>query len=209
EESEKLDLKDAETGFERLRATFGQFTVDLLHGRMTSDQKEETMRRFEEGEIHLLVSTTVIEVGVDIPNATVMLIEHAERFGLSQLHQLRGRIGRGEHPSTCILMAEYPRSPEADTRLRTMVRTDDGFEISEVDLKLRGAGDFFGTRQSGLPDLRIADIVTDTEILITARQAAFELTEMDPDLESEEHRLLACYYEAFYREDRFNLSRIG
>ena len=209
EESEKLDLKDAETGFERLRATFGQFTVDLLHGRMTSDQKEETMRRFEEGEIHLLVSTTVIEVGVDIPNATVMLIEHAERFGLSQLHQLRGRIGRGEHASTCILMAEYPRSPEADTRLRTMVRTDDGFEISEVDLKLRGAGDFFGTRQSGLPDLRIADIVTDTEILITARQAAFELTEMDPDLESEEHRLLACYYDAFYREDRFNLSRIG
>ncbi|TDI72380.1 MAG: ATP-dependent DNA helicase RecG [Bacteroidetes bacterium] len=209
EESEKLDLKDAESGYEGLVEEFPEMKVDLIHGRMSSEQKDSVMMRFVGGDTHILVSTTVIEVGVDVPNATVMMIEHAERFGLSQLHQLRGRVGRGEHKSTCILIAHFKRSAEADERLRTMVETNDGFEISEVDLKLRGAGDFFGTRQSGLPDLKIADIVADTEILIQAREAAFRLAEGDPDLIGPENESLGEYFRAFYGREVANLSRVG
>jgi len=209
EESEKLDLKDAENGYEKLVAEFPDMTVDLIHGRMSSEQKESAMKKFVDGETQILVSTTVIEVGVDVPNATVMMIEHAERFGLSQLHQLRGRVGRGPHRSTCILIAHFKRSSEADERLRTMVETNDGFKISEVDLKLRGAGDFFGTRQSGLPDLKIADIVADTEILIQAREAAFELVAKDPNLDDPGNESLGAYFRAFYGREVMNLSRVG
>ncbi|MEM1041546.1 MAG: ATP-dependent DNA helicase RecG [Bacteroidota bacterium] len=187
EESEKLDLKDAETGFENLQERFRPYRVDLVHGRMFAYEKEEAMDRFKSGETDILVATTVIEVGVDVSNATVMVIEHAERFGLSQLHQLRGRVGRGAEQSYCLLMADYKRSAEAEERLEAMLATDDGFVISETDLKLRGAGDFFGTRQSGLPAFKLADVVRDAELLSLAREAAFALVERDPDLRQAEH----------------------
>jgi ATP-dependent DNA helicase RecG len=182
EESEKLDLKDAISGYEQLQKELSPHAVGLIHGRMTTDEKEAAMRSFNSGEIEVLVATTVVEVGVDVPNATVMMIEHAERFGLSQLHQLRGRVGRSHHQSYCILMADFKRSAEAKERLEAMVRTTDGFEISEADLRLRGGGDVFGTRQSGLPELKIADVITDQRILQAARKAAFRLAEEDPHL---------------------------
>ena len=173
EESEKIDLKDAESGYEALSDTFAPHAVDLIHGRMASDEKDAAMGRFHQGETKVLVATTVIEVGVDVANATVMLIEHAERFGISQLHQLRGRVGRGSKQSYCILMADYRRTQEARDRLRAMIGTNDGFKISEIDLNLRGYGDFFGTKQSGLPDMKIAALPADEDILTLARQAAF------------------------------------
>jgi ATP-dependent DNA helicase RecG len=151
----------------------------------------------------------VIEVGVDVPNATVMLIEHAERFGLSQLHQLRGRVGRGGAQSYCILMADYRQSAEARQRLDAMASTDDGFQISEMDLKLRGAGDFFGTRQSGLPDLRIADITEDVEILVQAREAAAELLRRDPSLADDAHTGLRAHYEHYYAPRSLGFARVG
>jgi ATP-dependent DNA helicase RecG len=183
EESEKLDLRDATRMAEHLRRdVFPTFRVGLLHGRVKSDEKESIMREFKEGGIQVLVSTTVIEVGIDIPNASVMVVEHAERFGLSQLHQLRGRIGRGRHPSRCILMAPYRCSEEAKVRLRAMEKTTDGFRIAEEDLNLRGPGEFFGTRQAGFPDFRVAHILRDTSILVEARREAFRLIEQDPEL---------------------------
>jgi ATP-dependent DNA helicase RecG len=173
EESEKLDLRPAMKMFEHLSANvFPEFQVGLLHGRLSSSEKDEVMSRFKKGNIQILVSTTVVEVGVDVPNATIMLIEHAERFGLSQLHQLRGRIGRGRKKSYCLLLAADPRTPEADERLRTMTETTDGFKIAEVDLKLRGPGEFFGTRQSGIPAFRIANLLRDQEILEWAKREA-------------------------------------
>jgi len=209
EESEKMDLKDAENGYENLREQFPDYTVGLVHGRMGSDQKENAMERFKDETIDILVSTTVIEVGVDVPNATVMLVEHAERFGLSQLHQLRGRVGRSEKQSYCILMAGYKRSQEAKQRLEAMVRTNDGFEISETDLQIRGAGDFFGTRQSGMPDLKIADITEDTAILEEARDAAFALVERDPHLRADEHECLRQRYQDSYAEHGLGFARVG
>lgn len=190
DESEKLDLKDAESGFQELQTRFRPYRVDLVHGRMLPYEKEEAMDRFKSGETDILVATTVIEVGVDVPNASVMMIEHAERFGLSQLHQLRGRVGRGADQSYCLLMADYKRTAEAQERLEAMVRTDDGFEISEIDLKLRGAGDFFGTRQSGLAAFKLADIVRDQELLQMAREHAFELADADPQLRDPDHVFL-------------------
>lgn len=209
EESEKLDLRDAENGYEKLKSRFRPYTVDLVHGQLFSYEKEEAMDRFKDGATDLLVATTVIEVGVDVSNATVMVIEHAERFGLSQLHQLRGRVGRGEDQSYCLLMAGYKRSAEAEKRLETMLRTSDGFEISETDLRLRGAGDFFGTRQSGLPDLKIADITQDQDILREAREAALQLAERDPDMLAQDHETLRRHYSSYYARRKLGYARVG
>ena len=161
--------------------------LGLLHGRMSADDKEVTMARFKRGEIHVLVSTTVIEVGVDVPNATVMVIEHAERFGLAQMHQLRGRVGRGKAKSFCVLLTGERVSPEAEARLDTMVRTQDGFELAEFDLAQRGPGEFFGTRQAGMPDLRVADLVRDRKLLEWAKMEAARFVEHpDPAITAEE-----------------------
>ncbi|OGP62620.1 MAG: ATP-dependent DNA helicase RecG [Deltaproteobacteria bacterium RBG_13_47_9] len=184
EESEKLDLRDASRMAEHLqKQVFPEFRIGLLHGRMKCDEKEAIMMEFKEGKIQILVATTVIEVGIDIPNASVMVVEHAERFGLSQLHQLRGRIGRGSYPSHCLLLAQSRSSEEARARLRAMERTTDGFQIAEEDLILRGPGEFFGIRQSGLPDFRIAHVIRDARILEEARREAFQLVQEDPELE--------------------------
>ena len=172
EDSEKIDLKAATAMSQELAQVFPEFTVGLLHGRMKGDEKERVMQAFLRGEIHVLVSTTVVEVGVDVANATLMVVEHAERFGLSQLHQLRGRIGRGAHRSTCVLLYQAPWSDEARERLRAMADTSDGFVIAERDLQLRGPGDFFGTRQSGLPTLRAGDLTRDVDLLERAYEEA-------------------------------------
>ena len=181
EEGGKLDLKPAVRMYEQLAGNvFPGFHVGLLHGRLPSDEKETVMQRFKRGEVQILVATTVVEVGVDVPNATMMLIEHADRFGLSQLHQLRGRIGRGSKKSFCLLMAAEHRSEISQERLNTMVATTDGFRIAEIDLKLRGPGEFFGTRQWGIPAFRIANIMRDQEILEWAKREAAEFVENPP-----------------------------
>ena len=178
ETSEKIDLKAASVMAEHLATeVFPDLVVELLHGRLKPDQKEAVMRRFVAGEIHVLVSTTVIEVGVDVPNATVMVVEHAERFGLAQLHQLRGRIGRGAHASTCVLLYETPWSDEAKARLSAMAGSEDGFVLAERDLALRGPGDVFGTRQSGVPLLRAGDPIRDADLLEQAHAEARTLVE--------------------------------
>jgi TlyA family rRNA methyltransferase/putative hemolysin len=169
----RLSLKSATDMYERLRAQeLAGLRVGLLHGRLDADDKEVVMRRFQRGEIDVLIATTVIEVGVDVPNATVMVIEHAERFGLAQLHQLRGRVGRGAAKSYCILMTGGRLTPHAEERLAAMVRTQDGFELAELDLELRGPGEFFGTRQAGLPDFRVASLVRDRKLLELAKVEA-------------------------------------
>ena len=181
EESEKIDLKSAITGAEALQKTFPDFKIGLIHGRMKPAEREDIMRKFKEGDIHILVSTTVIEVGVDVPNAAVMVIIHAERFGLAQLHQLRGRVGRGSGQSYCILLS-YGGSDDARKRLNVMTETTDGFRIAEEDLNIRGHGEFFGTRQSGMPDLKVANLLRDVKILEIARKEAFALIERDATL---------------------------
>ncbi|MCS7296953.1 MAG: ATP-dependent DNA helicase RecG [Bacteroidia bacterium] len=182
EESEKTDLKAVEEGFELLRKTFPAYSIGMVHGRMSSERKEREMNLFKLGQTQILVATTVVEVGVDVPNATVLIVEHAERFGLSQLHQLRGRVGRGAYPSYAIFMAQTDLSEAALNRLQALAQYNDGFRIAEIDLKLRGPGDFLGTKQSGLPDFKIADIIEDQAILRQARQAAEELIAHDPTL---------------------------
>ena len=173
EDSEKVDLKAATAMADTLaQEVFPEFRVGLLHGRMKADAKDRVMKAFAAGEIQLLVSTTVVEVGIDVPNATLMVVEHAERFGLSQLHQLRGRVGRGAHQSYCVLVYQAPMSPDAKERLTAMVETADGFEIAERDLRLRGAGDFFGTRQAGVPTFRMIDLVRDRDLLDLAQREA-------------------------------------
>ncbi|MGW9125947.1 ATP-dependent DNA helicase RecG [Paenibacillus chitinolyticus] len=174
EESEKLDVQNAIDVHVQLQQAFPDLKVGLLHGRMTGAEKDEIMHRFKDGEIHTLVSTTVIEVGVDVPNATLMVVYDADRFGLSQLHQLRGRVGRGEHQSFCVLIAD-PKTEVGKERMQAMTDTTDGFEIARRDLELRGPGDFFGTKQSGLPDFRIADMMVDFETMELARDDAAEL----------------------------------
>jgi ATP-dependent DNA helicase RecG len=172
EESEKIDLKSATEGFKKLSGIFKEWPVALLHGRLKSEEKEATMKAFAAGEIQVLVSTTVIEVGVDVANATVMLIEHAERFGLAQLHQVRGRVGRGAHQSLCILMTPSRLNDVARQRIQAMVSTTDGFKLAEVDLQLRGPGEMAGTRQSGLAEFRIANLMLDGDLLSLAQQEA-------------------------------------
>jgi len=188
-ESEALDYKDLMDGYESIARDFPQpkYQISIVHGQMKPADKDYEMNRFVRGETQLMVATTVIEVGVNVPNASVMVIESAERFGLSQLHQLRGRVGRGAEQSYCILMTSHKLSADAKTRLETMVRTSDGFEISEVDLKLRGPGDLMGTQQSGVLNLRIADIIKDTEILKIARSYALQTLKADPNLATPEN----------------------
>jgi len=194
EESEKLDFKDLMDGYESISRSFPlpEYTVSIVHGRMKNEDKEFEMQRFSKGETNIMVATTVIEVGVDVPNASVMVIESAERFGLSQLHQLRGRVGRGAEQSYCILMTGNKLSNDARTRMETMVRTNDGFEIAEVDLQLRGAGDLSGTQQSG-NILKIAELAKDQKILQVARKDAEELLNNDLHLQKPENKMLADY----------------
>jgi ATP-dependent DNA helicase RecG len=203
----QLSLKAAMVEYERLQKTvFPRMRVGLLHGRMSSEEKEQVMGAFRQGEVQILVSTTVIEVGVDVPNATVMVIEHAERFGLAQLHQLRGRIGRGGEKSTCLLIAPKRVSEDARERLETMVATNDGFAIAEADLRLRGPGEFFGTRQHGTVGFHIANPLRDRELLELARREAFSLLD-DPEGEEERVRLLRALDPGWQR--RYRLASVG
>jgi ATP-dependent DNA helicase RecG len=200
EESEALDLKAATEMARRLAEdVFPDLTIGLLHGRLGFEEKDRIMRRFKAGEIHVLASTTVIEVGIDVPNASVMLVEHAERFGLSQLHQLRGRVGRGPWKSHCILLTSGRLGEEARRRIDAMVATGDGFKIAEADLELRGPGEFFGTRQSGLPEFRTADLLRDAAILEEARQEAQAIVAADPELRDPAHRALRAVLLARWR----------
>jgi ATP-dependent DNA helicase RecG len=209
EESEKTDLADATSGAEQLARTFEGHPVGLLHGRMRADEKREVMDRFRSGRIDVLVATTVIEVGVDVPNASVMVVEHAERFGLSQLHQLRGRVGRGAAKSHCLLIAHFRRAgDDARERLRAMEDTQDGFELARVDLRIRGPGELVGTRQSGQRILEVADLYRDDAILEEAREEALALVQVDPDLSRPEH---AAAREALVQRwaDRLSLAQVG
>ncbi len=191
EESEKLDLKNLEEGYQHIKEAFPEFNICKMHGRMKPAEKDEVMHQFVANEVQIMVSTTVIEVGVNVPNASVMVIESAQRFGLSQLHQLRGRVGRGADQSYCVLITPYEISSDTRKRMEIMTESNDGFVIAEADLKLRGPGDLEGTQQSGIPfDLRIADLVKDSTILYRAREIAEELIERDPQLEQPEHLIL-------------------
>lgn len=190
ESSDKLNLKDVETGFSDICSKFGKENCGLLHGRMKGSEKKELMDSFKNGNLKILVSTTVIEVGVDVPEATVMVIENAERFGLSQLHQLRGRVGRSSRESYCILVRGDDISEEGVERISSMVKISDGFKLSEIDLKMRGPGDFFGTRQSGLPEFRFSNIARDVRILQKAREDASEIIKDDPDMKKPQNKII-------------------
>jgi ATP-dependent DNA helicase RecG len=209
EQSEKVDLKAAKEMAQRLaKEVFPQWRVDLIHGRLPSAEKERVMQAFSQHQIDLLVSTTVVEVGVDVPNASAMLIEHADRYGLSQLHQLRGRVGRGEHQAYCLLLANYPLSQDAKLRLRSVCETNDGFRIAEADLRMRGPGEIFGTRQHGLPELKVADLIEDVSLLREARQEAFAIVEKDPQLSYADHVPLKSAFETRYQR-KIELADVG
>ena len=210
DESETMDYKDLTDGYESIVREFPQpqYQVSVLNGKMKPQDKDYEMQRFKEGKTQIMVSTTVIEVGVDVPNASVMVIESAERFGLSQLHQLRGRVGRGAEQSYCILMTGYALGQEARTRMETMVRTNDGFEIAEVDMKLRGPGDIQGTQQSGQPIFRISNLSKDGQILQAARNAAIDLLSDDPKLEKRENALTK-HHLIKEMKDRPNWARVS
>ncbi len=201
EESEKLDLNNLEEGYEALSREFPkpEYQISVVHGKMKAADKEREMQRFVRGETQIMVATTVIEVGVNVPNATVMVIENTERFGLSQLHQLRGRVGRGGEQSYCILMTGYKLSAEGKERIQTMVRTNNGFEIAEADLKLRGPGDIEGTRQSGVLDLKLVDLAKDGKILQAARDAAVEILQKDPEMKQPEHAMVRIFMERYLK----------
>jgi ATP-dependent DNA helicase RecG len=197
EESEKTETKSAIEEYRRLQThVFPKLKLGLLHGRMKADEKEQVMTAFRDQKIHILVSTSVVEVGIDVPNASVILVEGANRFGLAQLHQFRGRVGRGEHQSYCLLLADSV-SPEAEQRLQALERISNGLELAEMDLQLRGPGEFFGTRQSGLPDLKLVKL-TDTKLLELARQEAQLIFSQDPTLEQAQHRPLVRQMEKFW-----------
>lgn len=209
EESENLDLRSLEEGYLHIKEAFPEFTVCKMHGRMKPAEKDEVMRRFAANEVQILVSTTVIEVGVNVPNASVMVIESAQRFGLAQLHQLRGRVGRGADQSYCILITPYELSADTRKRIEIMTETNDGFAIAEADLKLRGPGDLEGTQQSGIPfNLKISDIVRDHDILFRAREIAEEIIAKDPNLEQPEHLVLKQQLDRL-SGNRYDWSRIS
>jgi ATP-dependent DNA helicase RecG len=208
EESDVLDVAAAEERYASLRARFGD-TVGLVHGRLTGKEKDAVMARFASGDLSILVSTTVIEVGVDVPNATIMIIEHAERFGLAQLHQLRGRVGRGAAESSCVLLYKQPLGEVARERLGVMRDTEDGFVIAEEDLRLRGGGEVLGTRQSGLPAFRIATLPEHHELLAAARDAARLTLSRNPSLEGEDGARLRLLLYLFERDDAVRLMRAG
>jgi len=209
-ESEKLDLKDLMDGYESISREFPlpHYAISIVHGKLSSKDKDYEMQRFVRGETDIMVATTVIEVGVDVPNATVMIIENAERFGLSQLHQLRGRVGRGGSQSYCILMTKDKLTPDGMQRIRTMVGTTDGFKIAEADLRLRGPGDLMGTQQSGIVDLKIADLIRDEKILQYARTTAIKLLKNDPHLNKEDNRVIRKQL-AYLNKNRIDWSRIS
>jgi ATP-dependent DNA helicase RecG len=208
-ESEKMDFKNLEEGYRQITEAFPDIKVSMVHGKMKPAIKESAMQTFKKGDTQIMVATTVIEVGVDVPNATIMVIESAERFGLSQLHQLRGRVGRGTNQSYCILMSSYKLGAESKKRLETMVKTNDGFEIAEVDMKIRGPGEIEGTQQSGIGfDLKIANLAKDGEILQMARNVASDILEHDPFLQKEENKLL-LYNLLTSKETRFSWSSIS
>jgi ATP-dependent DNA helicase RecG len=211
QESEKMDYKDLVDGYESIVRAFPlpQFRVSIVHGKMKAQDKDHEMQRFVKGETNIMVATTVIEVGVNVPNASVMVIESAERFGLSQLHQLRGRVGRGADQSYCILMTGNKLGSEAKMRIDTMCRTTDGFEIAEADLKLRGPGDITGTQQSGLINLRIADLARDQQLLQVARDIATKLLDADPNLERPEHACVVRALAKLETQQQTNWSRIS
>jgi ATP-dependent DNA helicase RecG len=201
EESETLDYQNLIDGFHKLKQVFPEtnYKIGMVHGKMKAKEKEIVMNSFKRGELNMLVSTTVIEVGVNVPNASVMVIENSERFGLSQLHQLRGRVGRGAEQSYCILLSSVKLGQVAKERIKAMLGTTDGFEIANLDLKLRGPGDLLGTRQSGLLDLKIADLVKDEDLLIKTRLAADELLKNDPLLMKPENIRLRNWFEQLKR----------
>ncbi|SNS46942.1 ATP-dependent DNA helicase RecG [Ekhidna lutea] len=208
EESATLDYKDLMDGYEGITRRFPNYQISIVHGKMKAEDKEWEMQRFVKGETQIMVATTVIEVGVNVPNASIMVIENAERFGLSQLHQLRGRVGRGAEQSYCILMSGVKLSTDGRKRLRTMVDTTDGFKIAEVDLELRGPGDLMGTRQSGVLDLLVSDLVKDGEILKTARIAAQDILKTDPKLQKPEHQMIKSHIDSFSK-NTVNWGRIS
>jgi ATP-dependent DNA helicase RecG len=208
EESEKMDFKDLMDGYESISRAFPEVPLGILHGKMKPADKDIEMARFVKNETKIMVATTVIEVGVNVPNASIMIIESAERFGLSQLHQLRGRVGRGAEQSYCLLMTGYKISADTKKRIDTMVKTNNGFEIAEVDLQLRGPGDISGTRQSGAIDLMIADLAKDGEILKVARETAQKILEEDPNLEKPGYQMIREQVRS-QRKDTTNWARIS
>ena len=197
EDSDKIEARSAKLEHERLQRQFPDLRLGLLHGRMPPKEKESVMTAFRDGALDVLVSTAVVEVGIDVPNATVMMIEGADRFGLSQMHQFRGRVGRGEHQSYCLLLSDA-EGAEQNPRLQVLVENHDGFALAEEDLKLRGPGEFFGTRQSGIPDLKVAKL-SDVAVLEAARRQAQIISDVDPWLDAPEHAALAAQVEAFWR----------
>jgi len=208
EESEKSDLAAAENRAAMLRQALG-ISIGLVHGRMKGPERDTAMARFKSGETKVLVATTVIEVGVDVPEATIMVVQHAERFGLAQLHQLRGRIGRGTVKSTCLLIYQPPLGDTAKARLQTLRETDDGFVIAEEDLRLRGPGELLGVQQSGLPEFRLADLSVHSELLAAARDDATIIVSTDPELKSPRGEALRVLLYLFERDEAVRLLRAG
>ena len=209
EESETVSLTAAQSRFEHLRAEFGEAQVDLVHGQLQPAEKDAAMARFVSGKSRILVATTVIEVGVNVPSATIMVIERAESFGLAQLHQLRGRVGRGTGASTCLLLYDHPLSDAAERRLKLMRDTDDGFRISEVDLAMRGAGDVIGTAQSGLPRFKIADLERQSDLMAIAQSDARALLSIDPDLTGPRGKAARLLLWLMEQEKAIRLMQIG
>ncbi|BDC97888.1 ATP-dependent DNA helicase RecG [Persicobacter psychrovividus] len=208
EESETMDIKDLHDGYESICRAFPNYHISIVHGRMKPQDKEFEMQRFLRNETQIMVATTVIEVGVNVPNASIMIIENAERFGLAQLHQLRGRVGRGAEQSYCILMTKDKLSKDSKVRMETMVRTNNGFEIADVDLKLRGPGDITGTQQSGILDLLLADIAKDGDLMTKAREAALKILDKDPELKAPHHQSIVQHISSL-KKDTTNWGRIS